>query len=166
MANADKPMGFRFGYTLHGGPPSTQVYKNTAAIIYPGDAVHLDGAGLVNSITGDAVPMGVAMNYGAVAGAADIYVMDDLVNTIFIVQADGSDIGDATKIGLFYDIIQTTGDTTTLKSKHELDSSDSTHDSLEVMGLVDRADNAYGEFVDLFVRFHTVSQLQVVANTA
>ena len=165
MANADKPAGFRFGYTLHGGPPTIKKYISTAAIIYPGDAVHLDGAGLVNSIESDAVPMGVAMNYGAVAGTADIYVMDDLVNTVFIVQADGSELTSHAMTGLFYDIVQTAGDATTGKSKMELDSSDQNHDSLELVGLVERPDNAWGANCDVYVKFHTDSLIQVVANT-
>jgi len=166
MANVDKPFVFRFAYTLHGGPPSTRKYKNTAVAIYPGDAVHLDGSGRVNTISSDVAPNGVALNYVSATADQAVYVMDDLTNTIFTVQADGSDLANDTVIGLFYDIVQTTGDTTTLQGKQELDSSDSTHDHLELIGLVDDPGNDWGEFCNVFVKFHVFSQIQIAAKTA
>jgi hypothetical protein len=166
MANADKPAGFRFGYTLHGGPPHITKWISTAAIIYPGDIVSTDGAGLVLSMISDAVPIGVAMNYGAVAGTKDIYVMDDLVNTVFITQADGADLSSHAMQGLYYDVIQTTGSTTTGRSIQELESGDSTHDTLELVGLVERPDNAWGEFCDVYVKIHVDKLIQVVSNSA
>lgn len=166
MANADKPFGFKFAYTLHGGPPKIGKYKNTAVAIYPGDAVHLDGSGRVNSITGDDAPNGVALNYVSSTADQAVYVYDDLVNTIFEVQCDEDDLADDTVIGNYYDVIQTTGDTSILRSKHELDSSDSTHDHLEVMGLVDRPDNAWGANAKVYVRFHVNDRVQIAAKTA
>lgn len=165
MANADKPFGFRFHSTTHGGPPKIGKYKNTAVAIYPGDAVHLDGSGRVNSIASTETPMGVALNYVSSTADQDVYVYDDLTNTLFEVQADGDDISDDTKIGLFFDITATTGNTTTLQSKQELDSDASAEDTLVLLGKVNRPDNAWGEFVDCIVRFRADELTTVLAVT-
>ncbi len=165
MANADKPFGFRFHSTKHGGPPQIRAYKNTAVAIYPGDAVHLDGSGRVNSIASTETPMGVAANYVSATAGQTVYVYDDLENTYFSVQADGDDISDDTKIGLFFDITATSGDTTTLQSKMELDSDASAEDTLVLLGKVDKPNNEWGEFVDCIVRFRANELTTVLAVT-
>ena len=165
MANADKPFGFRFAYTLHGGPPAIHTYLNTAAIIYPGDPVYLDGAGRVAFCTHDLAPMGVAMNYVSATADQTVYVYDDLVNTIFTVQTDNAEPSANTKIGLFYDVLATTGDTVTHQSKHEMDGDATDTDTLELIGLVDRPDNAWGLYGDVYVRFHVNSQIQIITVT-
>jgi len=165
MANADRPFGFRFGYTLHGGPPHIGVYKNTAVAIYPGDLVHLDGSGRVNSIAETETPMGVAKNYVSATADQNVLVYDDLTNTIFKVQADGADIADDTKIGLFFDPVTTTGNTTTLQGKQELDSDASAEDTLILMGKVDLPNNAYGEFVEVFFKVSAYELTNVLAVT-
>ncbi len=165
MANRDAPMGFRPAYTLHGGPPHIGSYKNTAVAIYPGDAVHLDGSGRVNSIASTETPMGVAATYVSATAGQEVLVYDDLTNTIFEVQADEADIADDTTIGLFYDVLATTGNTTTLQSKQELDSDASAEDTLINYGKVDRPDNTYGANVNLYVKFRTDELTAVLANT-
>lgn len=152
MANKDRPLGFRFAYTKHGGPPQIHHYKNTAVIIYPGDIVHLDGSGRVNTAAITETPMGVAKNYVSATAGQDVEVYDDLENTIFRVQADEDDIADDTKTGLFFDFVATTGNTTTLQSKQELDSDSSAEDTLVLLGKVDEPGNDYGEFVEVYVR--------------
>lgn len=169
MANADRPFGFRFGYSIHGGPPHIGMYKNTAVAIYPGDVVHLDGSGRVNSVlTADIatdVPIGVAINYVDGTADQDVFVMDDLANTIFKVQADGADIADDTQKGTFFDILMTTGNTTTLQGKQELDSSNSVEDHLILLDKVGLPNNAYGEFVEVYVKIRTDALTNVVALT-
>jgi len=165
MANADKPNGFRFAYTLHGGPPKIGKYKNTAFAIYPGDLVHLDGSGRVNSIASTETPIGVAMNYVSATADQTVYVYDDTANTVFIVQADGADISDDTGTGNFFDPLCTAGDTTTLKSQQELDSDATAEDTLILIGKVDRPDNAYGAYVDVYVQIRANTQAQVIAVT-
>ena len=165
MANADKPNGFRFAYTLHGGPPSIGVYKNTAAIIYPGDHVMLDGGGRVAVNTASNPGMGVANNYVSATSGQDVYVYNDLKNTIFQVQADEDDLSNDTVIGLYYDILYTGGSTVTHQGQMELDTNASVDDNLELMGLVDRPDNAWGTNCDVYVRFHVDTQIQVAADT-
>lgn len=166
MANADKPFGFRFAYTEHGGPPAIHVYKCTAAIVYPGDQLHLDGSGRVNSAASSDSCMGVAATYAAAVADTEVFVYDDLANTVFTVQADGADLADDTVIGLFYDVTATTGNTTTFQSKHELDSDASTADTLELIGLVDKPGNAWGANCEVYVKFHVDTQLQTIAKTA
>ena len=166
MANPDKPFGFRFHSTRHGGPPRVTKYKNTAVAIYPGDVVHLDGSGRVNSITDGEAGMGVALNYVSATAGQDVYVMDDLQNTLFTVQCDGADIADDTAIGNYFDITVTTGNTTTLQGQQELDTSDSTHDQLQLIGLVNKPGNDWGIHADVIVRFHVDTSLQIAAVTA
>ena len=163
--NRDTPMGFRYAYSLHGGPPSIHVYKNTAVAIYAGDAIHLDGSGRVNSIAATETPMGVAVNYVSATADQDVYVYDDLTNTVFEVQADEDDLSDDTIIGLFYDVLATTGNTITLQSKQELDSDASAEDTLVVLGIVNRPGNAWGEFVNVYVRIRADELTTVLANT-
>lgn len=165
MANPDKPFGLRVAYTTHGGPPRLTKYKNTAAAIYPGDAVHLDGSGRVNTISSTETPMGVAANYVSATADQDVFVYDDLANTVFMIQADGADLADDTVIGNFYDLLCTSGDTTTLQSKFELDSSASAEDHLIVLGKVDTPDNAWGANVNVYVKIRTDTQAQVIAAT-
>jgi hypothetical protein len=166
MANADKPFGFRFGYTLHGGPPAVHTYVNTAVAIYPGDCVMLDGSGAINTCTQATSSMGVALNYVDATAGQTVYVYDDLKNTIFIAQADGTDISNSTKTGLFLDVTYTTGDTTTFQGQQEIDSDKTANDTLELIGKVDKPDNAYGGWVDCYVRFHVDTQMPIIVRTA
>lgn len=165
MANADRPFGFRFHSTTHGGPPRIRKYKNTAVAIYPGDLVHLDGSGRVNSIASTETPMGVAINYVSATADQAVYVMDDLANTYFMVQADEDDLADDTAIGNYFDVTCTTGDTTTLQSKQELDSDASAEDTLYLVGKVDSPDNAWGEFVKVIVKVRASTYAEVLAVT-
>ena len=167
MANADKPFGFRFAYTLHGGPPRISTYQCTAGIIYPGDHVALDGSGRCATLADGEAGFGVAASYVTAVADQIVYVYDDLVNTVFTVQCDAAGVSDV-NVGhnIFYDILTTTGDTTTLQSKQQLDVSNSDSDTLEIMGLVDRPDNAWGIYCDVYVMFHVNERLQVAAVTA
>lgn len=165
MANRDAPFGFRYAYTLHGGPPHIGHYKNTAVAIYPGDLVHLDGSGRVNSIASTETPMGVAKNYVSATADQDVEVYDDLENTVFRVQADGADLADDTVIGLFYDVVATTGNTTTLQGKMELDSDASAEDTLVLLGKVDEPGNAWGANVEVYVRIRANELTTVLAVT-
>ena len=165
MANADKPFGFRFAYTTHGGPPIIRKLKCTAAIVYPGDMVHWDGSGRLNSAASSDSNFGVAVSYAPAVAGTTVYVMDT-ANCVFTVQADAAAFTDDTEIGNYFDVTATTGDTTTLQSKHELDDNASTADTLELLGLVDRPDNAWGANCDVYVRFHVNTGAEIVAKTA
>lgn len=165
MANADKPFGFRFAYTTHGGPPKMGKYKNTAVAIYPGDAVHLDASGRINTIASTETPMGVAANYVSATADQAVWVYDDLYNTVFEIQVDDATLTDDTANGNFFDITATTGNTTTLQGQMELDGNASAEDTLILIDKVDAPDNAWGAHVRVYVMFRATSQAVVLAVT-
>jgi len=155
MANADKPAGFKVGYTKHGGPARMSRYHTSGTLpIYAGDIVVNNAAGRVQSLvaSSDADPVvGVAATYTASTDTAtEVFVYDDLVNTVFIAQADGSEVASVTATALFYDVTIASA-TTTERSIFEIDSSASNHDTLYVIDKVDRMDNAYGAYCDCYV---------------
>jgi hypothetical protein len=167
MANVDFPMGFKAVQTKTGVSPRITKYKTDgSAIIYPGDAVKKDGSGRVLTITAASDnPMGVAATYAAATAGDDVYVYDDLTNTIFEVQVDDATLTDDTSTGNFFDITVTTGDTTRLISKHELDGDASAEDTLVLRGKADRPGNAWGANVNVLVEFRVDTQTQVIATT-
>jgi hypothetical protein len=167
MPNTDWPSGFRPAKTKHGGVVAQNRWESDgSAIIYPGDLVKKDGSGKILTITaaGDN-PIGVAATYAAATASAEVFVYDDLTNTVFIVQADGSDLSDDTSNGNYFDVTITTGDTTTLRSKHELDSDASAEDTLKLIDIVDRPDNAWGANVEVYVQVRVDADAQVNATT-
>jgi hypothetical protein len=162
MANVDKPFGLKFAYTIHGGPPALNTYLNSSdAAIYPGDYLIL-ASGRVSTVTAAESGMGVAANYVSSTADQTVYVYDDLENTVFTIQVDDGSITDDTDIGAFFDILETTGDTTTLRSLQELDGDASTDDTLEVLGLVESPDNAWGTNCNVYVRCHVDTRIGVV----
>jgi hypothetical protein len=165
LANADKPFGLRPAYTSHGGPPRITKYKNTAVAIYPGDLVHKDGSGRVNTIASTETPMGVAVNYVSATADQAIYVYDDLANTFFRVQGDGTDLANDTVRMNFFDPICSTGNTTTLQGKMELDTDASAEDTLILIDKVHNPMNAWGGNVELIVKVRADTQAQVIAVT-
>jgi hypothetical protein len=167
MANQDRPYGFRFAMTTHGGEPRiTKMLSDGSAAIYPGDLVKKDGSGRILSITGQGDnPNGVANTYVAATADAAVYVYDDLVNTIFTAQMDGADVTDDTSNGNFFDVVVTTGDTTTLQGKQEIDSDDSADDTLLLIDKVDRVDNAWGANVECYVKVRVDANANVIATT-
>lgn len=166
MANKDRPRGYLLGYTKHGGPAQVTTYKSTAAIIYPGDLVKMDGSGRILSITAKTDnPIGVAKSYGDATAGNEIFVFDDLVNTVFRVQVDDGTLTDDTAIGNFFDSTAVTGDTVTLLSKQELDGDSSTDDQLTLVGIVDMTDNAWGTNVEVYVEVRVDANASVIATT-
>ena len=155
MANADKPNGFRPGYTKHGGPPRiTRHYTSGAAAIGIGDVLKIS-AGRVAAVTATTdLPMGVSASFtDSTDVTTEVFVYDDLANTIFIGQADTSQIAGSSFIGEHRDITITTCSTATGLSNHEIDASASCVGYLYLVGKVDRPDNAWGSYVDLYVQF-------------
>ncbi|MHC4891585.1 MAG: hypothetical protein ACYTEO_19195 [Planctomycetota bacterium] len=168
MANTDWPAGFRVGYTKHGGPAAVHRWESDgSAIIYPGDLVKKDGSGKILTLTAtNDNPIGVAATYAAATASAEVFVYDDLANTIFIVQSDDATLADDTANGNYFDVVITTGDTTTLRSKHELNGDASTSDTLELIDIVGRPDNAWGANVDVYVKVRVDADANVIAVTA
>ena len=148
MANSDYPSGLWPAKHAHGGRLIARFYKS-GGTVYQGDAVKMATDGdLIAAATGDTI-MGVAANYASV-DEADLWVYDDPA-VIFMVQHDGTPA--QIDMGQLYDHTDPTGDTVTLRSKHELQTSTATDGSatFRMLDKVDRPDNDWGEFVDVYV---------------
>jgi hypothetical protein len=152
-------MGFRPGYTLHGGPPAIQQCKVTdGTVIYQGDVVKMNN-GRVNTVsaTSDYI-YGVAAAYSESTDENSyVPVYNDLRNTIFIAQCDSSNILGTSLTGpeLHYDLTITTGSTVTQLSAHEIDDDASDQDTLYIIDKVNTPDNDWGDNVDVYCRFLT-----------
>jgi hypothetical protein len=147
MANKDRPAGF----SVYGPTRSENEYE-AGGIIYPGDAVWFESDGQVDAVAAGEQPFGVATSYASGAGET-VNVADD-PNQEYTVQADGSDINVQTDIGLNYNIVATTGDTTYRLSRQELDSSTGATDSnlpLRLVRIEKSIDNAFGAQVECIV---------------
>jgi hypothetical protein len=173
MANADFPMGFKIVGTWTGGPPVIlpgDHYSDGTAAIYPGDAVKASGSGTYVTITAtNDNPVAVAANYIAISDTTTELKLYSLRENVFEVQADGSTLTSSvgpTKIGTYFDLTVTTGDTTRLISKQELDDDASTSDTLILLSKANRPDNAWGANVNLLVKFRVDADADVIAVTA
>jgi len=167
MANVDNPRGFHPAYTETGGAiVNKRFYSDGSAAIYPGDPVKKDGSGRVLSVTASTDnPMGVATTYAAATAGTEVYVCNDFYNTVFECQSDDATLADSTANGNFFDLTVTTGNTTTLRSQMELDGNASSRDTLTLIDIVERPDNAWGANVDIYVKFRVDTQAVVIANT-
>lgn len=162
MANADRPKGFWPAYTLHGGPPHMRRIPKCDNIIFKGDMLMLSTseAGSVTPLDGTTkIIVGVAAEHSTAAGSTStpeyINVYDDLRNTIFGVQADGSEFEDYTDTMLRYDAVVTAASTcdSNETSIMEIDSSASMTDGcLYIIEKIDRPDNAWGEFAEMYCK--------------
>ena len=156
MANRDTPMGFRPGYTRHGGPPRMRrYYTDGAAAIGVGDVVDMTSGRIATVTATTDLPIGVAATGTQTTGNEDIEIMvyDDLVNTVFIAQADSSQIAGTSMLGVGVDLTITTLTTATGISNHEIDVSASCVGYLHLIDKVNRPDNTWGTWVDLYVQF-------------
>lgn len=118
----DMPYGFRIhGETLRVSPYSMDA---SAATVYPGDAIIIEADGAVApGTTNSTAIVGIAAHYQVTGTAATILVYDH-PDQRFHAQDDGdTGIMTATSLGSRCLIVATTGDTTTLQSKQEIDSS-------------------------------------------
>lgn len=122
-ANVDAP----FGFIPYDGPARLSEYRTDAgaAAIYPGDLVGQMADGCVDVITTTTASLiiGVAAHYLAAAAATTVMVYDD-PDQRFVVQDDGDTTNmTALSEGTNALPILTTGNTTTLRSAHEIDAS-------------------------------------------
>lgn len=156
MANADRPKGFQFGYTKHGGPPQLSKYFSSGIVtLYQGDLVKMSTAsvGWVHSITATTdMIVGVCAAYhsSTVAGEA-CYLYDDLANTVFIAQSATTTIQGTSCCFKGQDILATVGTSASERSLMEINAGTSTVANLYPMDKVDRPDNAWGGWVDMYV---------------
>lgn len=119
----DTPFGaIPYGQTLRARP----YLKDAAAVaIYPGDFVILETDGGVGvATTGSTTILGVAAEYSAASTRKADFLVYDHPNQEFAIQDDsaGTQMAEA-NIGERANITVTTGDTTLLRSLHEIDSS-------------------------------------------
>ena len=122
-ANVDAP----FGAIPYDGPARCSEYRTDvgAAAIYPGDLVGQMADGCVDTITSATAShiLGVAAQYLAAAAATKILVYDD-PDQRFTMQDDGDTTNmTALSEGANALPILTTGNTTSLRSAHEIDAS-------------------------------------------
>jgi hypothetical protein len=94
-----------------------------------------------------------------------IAVYDDLINTVFIAQADTSGINGATDVGQLFDLTIGTGSTLDMLSEMEIDADASTYDVVRVLGKVNHPNNNWGANVDVFCQFN-VAPMQVILTSA
>jgi hypothetical protein len=129
MANRDAPFGFRPVRDPSGRIPKTAYKTATNTAIYEGDLVEFNTTGNVRTIdntssTANAV-IGVAAHYRAASTTRSFVLVYDGPNTVFEVQSDGAtDPGTTTPFSHAMNaayVTITTGNTTTKRSKHELD---------------------------------------------
>jgi len=159
MANRDTPHGFRFAYTLHGGPPRITFYK-AKDVIYRGDLVLWGSTGIIPRTTGDTIDpaelvIGVANGYSSSGAAGQVPVYDDLVNTVFTVQCETSVLGDwgTSMATQRFSTTWAEGSHVTGMSAMEL-ATDTTDGMVRMIGMVGTPDNTTdGPWQEVYVSF-------------
>lgn len=119
-------------------PPRAYRKDASASRIFPGDFVKMSNDGNIDVASAGDRLLGVAADPSAASTADTEVLVYDHPDQEFVIQDDsaGTHIAE-TNIGNNADIVATTGDTTTGRSLHELDSSDAqtTTAQLRIMGL-------------------------------
>lgn len=179
MANANKPNGFTLVGTLDGSPISGGIKKyqmTGATAIFPGDAVKLDDATgfCAPAAAGDQL-LGVAVSvkvdrsiasteHPGYASASSAAYIEVAVGPNYLYEIMEDSVGGAmvyANIGSNGDLVAGSGSTTLGNSGYMLDSSDviandasPTSAQLRVVGLVDRIDNAVGNYARWIVKIN------------
>ena len=175
MANVDAPNGFTPIRHLTGGTIRSEemaLASATAASIFSGDMVELLGTGYVSVGTASSANFLGAFagcSYTAAdgtrvfskmwtggtvtSGSADAiaYVYTD-PSIIYSVQTTG--VGAFADNGGLFDLTATTGDTTTGRSRQEMDQAATADDFFRQLGLVKKPDNAWGANAEVEVQVH------------
>lgn len=150
MANKNQALGFE----PYGKIESLREYV-AGAVIYPGDLVTMAATGLIARCAAGGKAIGVAMDYASASGQK-VKVCDSPTQQ-FKVQASSSDIDVQTDIGLNYDIVVGSPDTTYKRSGMQLDSSTGDVTAtivLRLLALDKTIDNAFGDKVDCIVKIN------------
>jgi hypothetical protein len=127
-SNLDIPFGFRAVENgVAGIVPRLREYTVADSVaIYEGDIVVMNSTGLIKAYTATAADAGDVIGVAAhpvTAAATDraLQVYDD-PEQIYEAQADDATLTNASLyLFEYFDIVKTTGNTTTLQSKHEID---------------------------------------------
>lgn len=176
MANIDWPSGLRPVTSGKAGttPRVRPHVKLTGATtpIYEGDILYRDEGGVkvYNGTTDTQADqiVGVAAHYSAGAAGTEVLVYDDPEQE-YIVQCDGADVSTTTNLNqaLYRNapIVYATGNTTTLQSKVELDSSGITSvwtldTPLQIIRKWVAEDNELGANVKLVVKIDAMQHIE------
>lgn len=149
MANSDIVSGAR----PHGRVLQMNSYLAESAI-YKGDFVKKNAAGTVERVAATNPCVGVAMSNAA---AAEKVLVADHPDQLFVVQSDSADIDAQADIGLNYDIVVATANTTYKRSGMELDGdtgSLSVAVVLRLLAIEPAVDNALGANVKCIVKIN------------
>ena len=175
MPNLDQPIGFRPARGIGSQHVMSlfRVDSNNATALYVGDVVDLDGEG-VGPAAADAGVSAVGVcvavydstmnpcgapnsssstKYLAASTAGYALVALAIPGAVFICQDDASATLTNDDVGQTADHVAGTGDTTTARSRHELNA---TVGGLQfrIIGLVDKPGNTWGANAELYVTFN------------
>lgn len=113
MSNVDRHNGFR---------PYEEAVRCRPYVaggaVYPGDAVSLNSSGQIVAASASSALAGVAASYASASGV-EVMVWDD-PDQIFEVQDDGSATLASTGVGLNYNIVANSGNSSYIRSRMEL----------------------------------------------
>lgn len=149
MANKDIVAGAR----PYGRIYAMNTYKAESAV-YKGDFVKKNGAGTVERAAATNPVVGVAMSN---AEAGEQVLVADHPDQLFVVQSDDNSIDAQTDIGLNYDIVVGSANTTYKRSGMELDgNTGGTTDTLvlRLLAIEPAVDNALGANVKCIVKIN------------
>ena len=189
MANVDKPNGFTPVKMLDGSPYNGAVetyYIPTteATAIFRGSPVKLAGGADADGIptvtlaaTNDAAigvaidfgfnPDDLSQNYHPAATGNPMYVkVAPAATVVFEIQEDSSTVFTAADVSLNAGFTAESGNTTTGRSTIEIDcSTEHTTNtlSLQLLRLVQRPDNAFGDYAKWEVRFNDIQNANQIA---
>jgi len=158
VANTDIIAGAR----LFGRMYQMNSYQAESAI-YKGDLVKKNAAGTVERAAATNAVVGVAMSNAA---AGEKVLVADHPDQLFVMNASATEIDAQTDIGLNYDIVVGTANTTYKRSGMELDSSTGDVTSTRVLRLIaiePAVDNALGANVDCVVKINQHQNATAVA---
>jgi len=176
MPNVDNPNGFTPTRHLTGGTIRAEempIAKETAAAIFSGDLVELLATGFIKVGTATSAGAAIGVFAGcsftaadgtptfsrhwpaaqATLGDADAigYVYSD-PDIVFAAQTTGTAL--FADNGALLDMTATAGSTSTGQSAHEINQAASTVDQFRQLGLVKKADNAWGANAEIEVVIH------------
>lgn len=124
--------------------------------VYPGDAVKLISSGQVVSASASDALLGAAASYGVSGDTINVW---DEPNQLFAIQGDGSSSVAAADVGLNYNIVATSGDTTYRQSRMKLaENSGATTPStlpLRLLGLNPQVNEDVGAFAKCVVSINS-----------
>lgn len=126
-----------------------------AGAIYQGDFVKQDSAGKVAQAAASNACIGVALAYAS--GDGQKVLVADHPDQEFCIQSDSADVDAQTDIGLNYNIVVASANTTYRRSGMELDGDTGATNSnlpLKLLRIDPRANNALGANVDCVVKIN------------